>query len=83
MNWVKSFPFTRFGATHPQRRLTIVTRDSGGFNIVEQYWYRTEDEDGSVIAEGWASLPELGVFADAELAEREIKTMLRGDEEGS
>lgn len=83
MNWVKSFPFTRLDATHPELRLTIVTRDSGGFSIVEQYCYRTEDADGYVIAEGWASLPGLGVFADVELAEREIKTMLPGDDEGS
>ena len=82
MNFVKSFPFSLPGAKHPDRRLTIVARDSGGFSIVEQYFYRTEDEEGSVIAEGWASLPGLGIFANVDLAEREITAMLRGDAQG-
>jgi hypothetical protein len=83
MNCVKSFSFTRHGATHPERRLNIVAKGSGGFCIVEQYFYRTLDEEGSLIAEGWASLPGHSIFADAELAEREIRAILQGAESDS
>ena len=77
MNCVKSFSFTQRGAIHPKRRLNIVARDSGGFGIVEQYYYRTEDEDGTILAEGWGSLGSFGIFADADLAEQEVKALLR------
>lgn len=87
MNCVKSFSFTRYGATHPERRLNIVAKGSGGFSIVEQYFHRTVDEEGdeegSLIAEGWASLPGHSIFADAELAEREIRAILQDAESGS
>jgi hypothetical protein len=82
MNYVKSFPFTDQSSTHPERRLSIVAKDSGGFVIVEEYFYRNEDEDGSVIAQGWASLPGNSIFADPELAEREIRAMLQGVHRG-
>lgn len=83
MNCLKSFSFTRHGVTHPDRRLNIVAKGSGRFGIIEQYFYRTEYEDGSVIAEGWASLPGHSIFADVELAEREITAILQGAESGS
>ncbi|WP_425071410.1 hypothetical protein [Sagittula sp. S175] len=82
MRCVKSFPFIRQGAAHPERRLTIFARDSEGFGIVEQYFYRSVDDDGSVIAEGWASLPVSGIFADAKGAEREIEALLPEGAEG-
>lgn len=83
MNCVKSFSFTRHGTTHPESRLNIVAKGSGGFGIIEQYFYRTVDEEGSVIAEGWASLLGNSIFADAELAEREIRAILQGAGSGS
>lgn len=51
-----------------ERRIAILQRDDGYFTFAEQYYYKSEYE-GEIIAEGWAQLPNEGIFETIELAE--------------
>jgi hypothetical protein len=57
-------------ALHPLRRLVIRRRDDGNFTYAEQYFYMSEWE-GRVVASGWHTLFDNGIFATAALAESE------------
>ncbi|WP_175392923.1 hypothetical protein [Leisingera sp. JC1] len=76
MDVIKVFPYFSTDRVHSERRFAIVRRSDGFFAIADQYYYRSADEDGSVYAEGWASLPANGVFANEALAEQEINTRI-------
>lgn len=65
------------GAIHPERRLSIIAREDGGFSIAEQYFYRLRNDDGHTVTEGRATLPADGIFADEALALREIGLRLK------
>lgn len=58
------------GAIHPRRRLVVLQRDDGHFAVAEEYYYVSEYE-GEVIAEGWQQHPARGLYATAEIAEKE------------
>jgi len=51
-----------------ERRIAILQREDGYFTFAEEYYYKSEYE-GEIIAEGWARLPNEGIFEAIELAE--------------
>ncbi|QUD90554.1 hypothetical protein [Phenylobacterium montanum] len=55
---------------HPRRRMVVIRREDGNFTFAEQYHYVTQN-DGVVIAEGWASLRPEGIYSTANEAEAE------------
>lgn len=57
------------GGKPKQRRVAILQRDDGYFTFAEEYYYKSEFE-GEIIAEGWAQLPDEGIFETIELAEK-------------
>ena len=56
------------GGKPKERRIAILQRDDGYFTFAEEYYYKSEFE-GEIIAEGWAQLPNEGIFETIELAE--------------
>ena len=58
-----------------QRRVAIRQREDGYFSFSEQYFYTSEYE-GEIIAQGWQQLPPEGIFASAEIAEAEGRSIL-------
>ena len=54
----------------PRRRIVVLERDDGRFSFAEEYYYKTEWE-GELVAEGWQQHPPNGIYATAEIAERE------------
>lgn len=73
MEIVKIFPYCAIEGEFPERRKTIIQRPDSLYTIGDEYFYRSLDNDGSVIAEGWAqSQPSGNIFDTIELAEQEI-----------
>ena len=58
-----------------QRRVAILQREDGYFSFSEQYFYTSEYE-GEIIAQEWQQLPPEGIFASAEIAEAEGRSIL-------
>ncbi len=63
-------------AIHPRRRLVVLLRDDGNFTAAEEYYYVSEYE-GEIIADGWQRHPPSGLYATAEIAEREARAAFR------
>ncbi len=59
-------------ALHPRRRVVVLRRADGHYTYAEQYHFVSEDE-GHVVAHGWATLPSTGVYATAAIAEQEAR----------
>ena len=59
-------------APHPRRRMIVIRRDDGLYTFAEQYHY-TNEWDGRLVAEGWATLRPKGVYATAETAEADAR----------
>ena len=57
-------------AVHSTRRIIIAQREDGFYTYAEQYHYVSQS-DGEIIAEGWHTLPEEGIYADLHVAEIE------------
>ncbi|NTG51697.1 hypothetical protein G6M04_30335 [Agrobacterium rhizogenes] len=55
-------------ALHPRRRMVILQREDGFYAFAEQYYYVSQ-YDGEIIAEGWATLPADGIYANCQMAE--------------
>jgi hypothetical protein len=57
-------------ALHPRRRIVWLQRNDGNFAFAEQY-HSVSRHEGDLMAEGWATLPPIGLYASAEIAEAE------------
>jgi len=76
MEFIKALPFVAPLREHPERRLVIAKRPEGLYTIIEEYNYRSADEDGSVYVGGWAPLPADGIFEDEATAVREAERII-------
>jgi len=62
-----------FNSADGKRRVLVLRRPDGNFNLRAEKWYRDLYE-GKLIAEGWAPIPaRTSIFATLEIAEREAK----------
>jgi hypothetical protein len=77
MQIIKKFPFQSPSGTFTERRYTIFQRDDGHYSIGEEYFYRTFNDDGTLLIEGWSrDLRGGSIFGDVTLAEQEIQSRL-------
>ena len=60
-----------------KRRVLIIERRDGAFELVAQKWRQTLYQ-GQSVAEGWASLPaHKSIYETVEIAEREARKQFR------
>ena len=73
---MKGFAFASPESRFPERRYVAFKRPDGFYSCREEYWYRNLDDDGVLIAEGWAQLPAGSLFASAKDCEQHILALL-------
>jgi hypothetical protein len=77
MKIIKTFPYQSLEREFSKRRMTIVLRSDGFYTIGDEYYYRSVDNDGTVLVEGWASTaPSGSSFENATLAEQEVQSII-------
>jgi hypothetical protein len=59
-------------AIHPRRRVVVLRRDDGNYTFAEQYFFVSEYE-GTIVAQGWATVGTNGIYASAAIAEFEAR----------